>query len=642
MKKYVALLLVVLLLVVWTGTVLAAGDGGVGPKAIQSSKPTASVVLSVTSQRTWNWNITKSVTPDKWDIFQGDEAVSTYTVTVTKMGSTDVNKVSGIVNITNIGEVVAGALPTKDLAITVTLLAGNGSDFVEIGTVAVNTSAMPVIAVNGSYAYPYSFDIVPVDGTTYMATAIVSDTNDMYHKEDPNTASSPTCTLITTETNATVHVTDTWAGAGSPWTFSDTGSVSYDRTFGACESGVINNTATITETGKSASAKVTINRYSLNVAKTACGTYSRKYAWTIDKTGDQTCLKINLNQSVPVNYTVTVTATPADSCFKAGGTITVNNPAPVDAVINSVSDIAGGIAGVITTPISYPYILKHGETLTLSYTMTLPDASARTNTATAVQQNYRYTHSYSNKTLLGTKSLQAQANIVFGQPTVTDGSAVVTDNMYGTLGTVQATASPAVFHYTLKLCLTSASGGGYTVTVSKNLAASPVPKCTDTTWKVTNTATLTTCTTHTVLSDCWTVTITKGTVVYTYTIGYWKTHSCEITKLLPISLGTQGGCKSIQIKTSADAVKYLGMTVGSPSNGIVKLYAQLLAAKLNIKNGADSSAVSSVVSSADAFLAKYNIDSWSGLSTANKNLVLSWATTLDNYNNGVIGPGHAN
>jgi hypothetical protein len=79
---------------------------------------------------------------------------------------------------------------------------------------------------------------------------------------------------------------------------------------------------------------------------------------------------------------------------------------------------------------------------------------------------------------------------------------------------------------------------------------------------------------------------------------------------------------------------------GGPSNGITKLYAQLLAAKLNMLNGADGADIASALLSADDFLTRYNWRDWKGLSPGQKQTVLDWKTILDNYNNGLIGPGH--
>lgn len=131
----------------------------------------------------------------------------------------------------------------------------------------------------------------------------------------------------------------------------------------------------------------------------------------------------------------------------------------------------------------------------------------------------------------------------------------------------------------------------------------------------------------------------------TYTIGYWKTHAGGqgnnpdvVTALLPISLG------SLQVTTAAQAISILSMEgsngVKDASNGINKLYAQLLGAKLNIANGSAPAAVASVIADADAFLTTHDSTSWASLTKAEKQQVLDWMTTLDNYNNGLIGPGH--
>jgi len=132
----------------------------------------------------------------------------------------------------------------------------------------------------------------------------------------------------------------------------------------------------------------------------------------------------------------------------------------------------------------------------------------------------------------------------------------------------------------------------------------------------------------------------------TRTIGYWKTHAGftgnnadVVTQYLPLWLGTANGAKSVQVTTATQAVSVLSMT-GGASNGIVKLMAQLLGTKLSIAAGADGSAVASTISAADAFLAQNNAASWSSLTQAKKAQVNAWMTTLDNYNNGLIGPAH--
>lgn len=135
----------------------------------------------------------------------------------------------------------------------------------------------------------------------------------------------------------------------------------------------------------------------------------------------------------------------------------------------------------------------------------------------------------------------------------------------------------------------------------------------------------------------------------TLTIGYWKTHAGfgpqddEVTPLLGsgIWLGTAGGAKSLAVTNRTIARDVLEQNeYGSPSNGITKLYAQLLGAKLNIANGASDADVAAVIAAADAFLATRDWRAWSGLNAANRALVNGWQATLDDYNNGLIGPGH--
>jgi len=133
----------------------------------------------------------------------------------------------------------------------------------------------------------------------------------------------------------------------------------------------------------------------------------------------------------------------------------------------------------------------------------------------------------------------------------------------------------------------------------------------------------------------------------THTIGYWKTHAGfgpqddVVSQYLPIWLGTDGGDKSVPVTTAAIAVDVLKMkTYGHPSNGITKLYAQLLGAKLSIADGASPDDVSDIIDMADEFLAMYDYTDWNMLEMEDLNMVNSWKDMLDDYNNGIIGPGH--
>jgi len=133
----------------------------------------------------------------------------------------------------------------------------------------------------------------------------------------------------------------------------------------------------------------------------------------------------------------------------------------------------------------------------------------------------------------------------------------------------------------------------------------------------------------------------------TRTIGYWKTHAGNrgnnpdvVSQYLPILLGDVGGPETIQVTNAAQAVQILSMKLGHPSNGITKLRAQLLGAKLNFAAGADDSAVASIVDDADEYLATHGLEVWAGLEETERQMILGWMETLDDYNNGYIGPPH--
>ncbi|RKX28319.1 MAG: hypothetical protein DRP47_04575 [Candidatus Zixiibacteriota bacterium] len=136
-------------------------------------------------------------------------------------------------------------------------------------------------------------------------------------------------------------------------------------------------------------------------------------------------------------------------------------------------------------------------------------------------------------------------------------------------------------------------------------------------------------------------------LVCTRTIGFWKTHAGfgpqadVVTPLLTIWLGALGGVNSIEVSDATIAHDILVMkTYGKPSNGITKLYAQLLAAKLNAASDADTGDIDDAIEAADEFLADHNWEAWDELSKKTKKDVLKLKSMFDDYNNGIIGPGH--
>jgi hypothetical protein len=128
----------------------------------------------------------------------------------------------------------------------------------------------------------------------------------------------------------------------------------------------------------------------------------------------------------------------------------------------------------------------------------------------------------------------------------------------------------------------------------------------------------------------------------TRTIGYWKNHPERITPLIQdgsVWLGTASGSKSIHVTTSSQAVDIVDKS-GDASNGINKLYAQLLGAKLNIESGAAGAPITNAIHDADAFLATHSAADWDNLTQSERQQVLAWKDALDDYNNGRAGVPH--
>lgn len=128
----------------------------------------------------------------------------------------------------------------------------------------------------------------------------------------------------------------------------------------------------------------------------------------------------------------------------------------------------------------------------------------------------------------------------------------------------------------------------------------------------------------------------------TLTQGYWKTHNNQVCDtdstsplcvIWPVSSLTLGN-NSYSV---AQLVSILNQPVGG--NGLISLAHQLIAAKLNIANGADGSAIASTIASADALIGNLwvpPVQYGSLAPSATSALVLA----LNNYNTGLTGPGH--
>ena len=123
----------------------------------------------------------------------------------------------------------------------------------------------------------------------------------------------------------------------------------------------------------------------------------------------------------------------------------------------------------------------------------------------------------------------------------------------------------------------------------------------------------------------------------TLTQGYWKTHG-------PIPTGNNVNewlVTSLTLGTVTYTDLQLQSIFDTPAggNGLIALAHQLMAAKLNIANGSDNSAIASAIAAADALIGNLVVPPvGSGSLAPSQTSALN--STLTSYNEGAIGPGH--
>lgn len=117
----------------------------------------------------------------------------------------------------------------------------------------------------------------------------------------------------------------------------------------------------------------------------------------------------------------------------------------------------------------------------------------------------------------------------------------------------------------------------------------------------------------------------------TYSQGYWRNHP-DAWPVTSITLGTI-------VYQAAELMAILDNP--ARGNGLIILAHQLVAAKLNIANGADPSAVQQAIADADNMIAGLVVPPI-GNGYLSPQQTGDLTETLTEYNEGTIGPGHCN
>lgn len=556
---------------------------------------TAAKTANAQYTRTYTWSITKAVAPASHTGLAGDSFTSDYDVVVDQTVADTDFAVAGTITVRNptpftvnfsVADSVGGTAATVNCP-TYTLTPGAETTC----TYSASLDGM----TNGTNTATITSNTAGVGGATASAT---------YTFGDPTTVVG----------YPKVNVTDSVQG--------DLGEVSSDTTFEyprefACPSdptAYVNgvyikaypNTATIDETGQSDDANVDLTCYAPVVTKSAATSLTRTWTWTIAKVGDQTALKLATGQEFVVNYDVTVSATSADSNYGVSGKIFVKNPGTLPMTVNVADALSDGtVAAVDCGGGSTSLTVAAGTTGECTYTSAPANASATLNTATAMLNDIDFT---------GTAPVDFNAATVAEVDECID----VVDDKGGDLGTVCASESPRTFEY--------------------SLTVGPYDVCGDYTYV--NIASFTTNDTGTTGSSSWTVAVNVPCAGgCTLTQGYWKTHS----KYGP---APHDDTWSADPLFNEDTIFFLSgktyyQVMWTPPKGNVyyNLAHQYIAAMLNVRNGASTTlAVDAALAGATTFFKTYSPSA--SLSKQVKAEAQARASLLDQYNNGLVGPGH--
>jgi hypothetical protein len=602
--------------------------------------------------RTHNWTLSKSVSPSSLNLFNGDTGGVTYTVSAQEDVTPAVDSfftISGTVTISN---------PWPFAANIATI-----TDTLSDGAPVALTCAVGTLAAGTSESCDYSQAIATTiqAGDSRTNTVVVTTTPGGQVNGGAASATA-TYSTPTTENHTSVTISDSDSGAGGPWTFTQSNSVNYGKTFdctGQTKSTYsydFGNTVT-DQYGDSASANVHVDCYSLAVSKNATTSYQRQWVWNIaksytgpqltvdtDNNGTPDALLLATGQSVNLSYNVVVSAQSTDSAWGVAGQITISNNNPTrDASLTGVVDNLPTAIGM-NVDCHGATTVPHGGSITCDYSASLPSASGQTNTATATQQNYHYdiVAGAEVATPTGTKDYSGTAPVSFGAPTtLIDHCVNVTDLFNGGVSSTLAT----------NLC---ASAGTFSTTIPYSVSFTWDPSLgTCKTIQVPNVATFQSTTSPTTGNSSASINIINESCALgcTLTQGYWKTHSIYGPAAHPDPTWADVGGPDAKFYTASH---YFGQswlqtfwTAPQGGNAFYILAHQFEAAVLNGFNGASQppQVQDAVNTAAGLFSTNAYTPAYIGGLKSNNALrqqYISLAALLDMYNSGKYpgGPLH--
>lgn len=128
----------------------------------------------------------------------------------------------------------------------------------------------------------------------------------------------------------------------------------------------------------------------------------------------------------------------------------------------------------------------------------------------------------------------------------------------------------------------------------------------------------------------------------TLTQGYWKNHNdtvCAVDATSPLCVAWPVTSLTLGTVTYSQADLLAIFNTPAGGNGLIALAHQLIAAKLNVAAGADDTSVALAIASADALIGGLVVPPV-GSGSLSPGSTSALITTLTNFNEGSIGPGH--
>ncbi len=625
-------------------------------------RPTISKDASTRFIRTFDWTIEKSVTPDSHDLFDGDTADSTYTVSVVKDSGTDSgHEITGSITIGNPHP--TDAMTIDDLT---DVLTGDGTG-VSIdacgGTGVTYAGGELTVPAGGSAVCTYSASVAGKDATLNTASFTLFGLS--YSADAAVTWGDPAALV-----NDTVDVEDVFDGGSADVlgtsVSTSTTFISYDRTFD-CSDVTFGEDATTSDTvtySNTASVKsgvvvldddsetVDVTCYRLEVDKTADTRFTRDHDWSIrkgrfiapgedDGDGDPSTLILMPGQTYLASYEVVVTMTGyTDTDHTVSGVITVTNPAPIaaeDMVVTDQLSLSGPVAvdcDPETDGDQNTVDIPAAGSVECTYSTGVTVATSQTNTATATLFAIDYT---------GT------ADVVFGDPTVVlDDCVTVTDDA-GTPGDTSDDIDLG------PVCLGDLTEGSTTLTYTIEIG--PYAECGE--YLFVNTASFVTSDEDGEDDDTGSASYTVNVTVpcpqgCTLTQGYWRTHSTYGPAPYDDTWALLGDVDVDGLSEHENETFFLSehswyqvmWTSPQGGNAYYILAHQYIAAVLNGLNGADTGQVDDELSEAVALFEAYTPHDVAGLKgKTGKELrgeFITLAGVLGSYNEGTLagGPPH--